>query len=68
MNSCKDQFQYFSSMDTLGTLFRIAMLDFSKAFDRIDFNSLLEKHRTEYILSLLTGLQIFLRIENKESE
>ena len=38
--------KWYQAMDTPGTLLRICMLDFSKAFDRIDFNILSEKlHR-----------------------
>ena len=35
--------KWYEAMDTPGTLLRICMLNFSKAFDWIDFNILLEK-------------------------
>ena len=34
---------WYEAMDSPGALLRICMLDFSKTFDRIDFNILLEK-------------------------
>ena len=37
--------KWYEAMDTSGTLLRICMLDFSKAFVRIDFDILSEKLR-----------------------
>ena len=38
--------KWYEAMDTPGTLLRICMLDFSKAFDRVNFDILSEKlHR-----------------------
>ena len=67
--------KWYEAMDTPGTLLRICMLDFSKAFDRIDFNILSEKlHRMgvhpvliNWIANFLTDRKQRTRIENHYS-
>ena len=65
----------YEAMDTPGTLLRICMPDFSKAFDRIDFNILSENfHRMgvhpvliNWIANFLTDRKQRIRIENHYS-
>ena len=68
-------YKWYEAMDTPGTLLRICMLDFSKAFDRTDFNILSEKlHRMgvhpvliNWIANFLTDRKQRTRIENHYS-
>ena len=63
---------WYEAMDTPGALLRICMLDFSKTFDRIDFNILLKKlygmgiHPVliNWIANFLTGRKQRTRVGN----
>ena len=53
--------KWYEAMDTPGTVLRICMVDFSRAFDRIDFNILAEKlHRMGVHPGLINWIENFI--------